>query len=63
MSPMDDRYGCLLHVLRSFQKNQKMLLCVLLGGSCGEFLRTLGKVSKMEVRDGTIGFPVEVRSQ
>lgn len=47
----------------AFQKNQKMLLWVLLGGRVGGDLRTLGRVSRMEVREGTMGFPVEVVSQ
>jgi hypothetical protein len=40
-----------------------MFECVDLGGSWGGFLSTLGSVSRMEVRLGTMGLPVEVRSQ
>jgi hypothetical protein len=60
---MNEKYGCRLHVFFAFQKNQKMLEWVDFGGSAGGFLRTLGRVSRMEVREGTMGFPVEVRSQ
>ena len=40
-----------------------MLLWVDLGGSVGGDFRVLGRVSRMEVREGTMGFPVLVVSQ
>ena len=36
---------------------------VLFGLSLGGLETILGRVSRMEVREGTIGLPVEVRSQ
>jgi hypothetical protein len=50
-------------VFFSFQKNQKMLLCVDFGGNVGGLFRVFGRVSRMEVREGTMGFPVLVVSQ
>lgn len=56
----DDSQGCLDHVVLILQKMWKNAEFEDLGVREGGFLRVLGNVSRIEVRDGTIGFPVEV---
>lgn len=63
IKPMDDNQGCLDHVVLILQKMWKNEEFEDFGVREGGFLRVFGKVSRMEVRDGTIGFPVEVWSQ
>jgi hypothetical protein len=60
IKPMDDNQGCLDHVVLILQKTWKKAEFEDLGVSEGGFLRVLGRVSRIEVRDGTMGFPVEV---
>jgi len=58
--PMEDNHGCRDQVVLIDQKIWKKAEFEDLGVREGGFLRVFGRVSRMEVREGTIGFPVEV---
>lgn len=62
-SPIDDNQGCLDQLLRMSQKTWPSFDVDDLGASLGGLEMVFGSVSRMDVREGTIGFPVEVWSQ
>jgi hypothetical protein len=60
INPKDDSHGWRDQVVLIDQKIWKTAEVEDLGVREGGFLRVLGKVSRIEVREGTMGLPVEV---
>lgn len=58
-----DSHGWLLQNLRIERKKPVKVLVVDLGTSCGGFLVTLERVSRIEKREARMGSPVTVTSQ